>query len=74
MRIFYPFDNLPKKKLNLLLRELVFIDILIKFSSLGHLHDNEDVSGGIEYLIKFDDVWVANKFEDFNLAGDLDLK
>jgi len=45
--------------------------ILVEFSTLGHFHDDEDVVGGIEHLIQFDDIGMGNKLEYLDLAGDL---
>jgi hypothetical protein len=71
MRILYPFDDLAEKEFNVFLSELVLVDKLIQFTSLGYLHNNKYVSGGVEYLVQFDDVRMTDKFKDFDFACDL---
>jgi hypothetical protein len=73
MCILYSFNDLSEKELNLFFCEVVLVDILIKFSPLGYLHDDEDISGGIEHFIEFNYVQMTDEFEDFELPSDLDM-
>jgi hypothetical protein len=71
MRVIDCLDDLPKEQSHVLLGKIVMLYILVEFSTLGHFHDDEDVVGGIEHLIQFDDIGMGNKLEYLDLAGDL---
>ena len=45
--------------------------IIIELSALCVLHDDEDVIGGIEDFVEFDDILVVDEFEYFDLSYDL---
>jgi len=45
--------------------------IIIELSALCVLHDDEDVIGGIEDFVEFDDILVVDEFEYFDLSFDL---
>lgn len=69
--ISYAVYDLPEEKLGLVLGDLMCLDVVEKFSLLCEFHDDEDVVGGIEYLIQFDDVSVVDKPEYLDLSLDL---
>jgi len=49
----------------------MFVNILKELTTLGHFHNNKDISRGIQHFIEFDDVGVFDKFEYFYLSFDL---
>jgi hypothetical protein len=71
MGILYSFNDLPKKELDLFFRQVVLVDILIKFAPLSHLHNDEDIRGGIEHFIKFNYIKMTDEFKDFEFPRDL---
>lgn len=54
--------------------DIVILYVIIEFATFSELHDDKDVVGGIEYLVKFDDIFVVDELEDFDLSFDLDDK
>lgn len=73
MRVPDTTDDLPEEKSGLFLGDIVILYVIVKFSAVCQFHDDEDVVGGIEYLIKFDDILVADEFEYLDLSFDLNL-
>jgi hypothetical protein len=64
-------DDLSEEEPGLLLGDIVILNVIVELAAVGQFHDDEDVVGGIEYLVKLDDVLVADELEDLNLALDL---
>lgn len=69
--ISYAVYYLPEEKLSLVLGDLMCLDVVKEFSLLCEFHDDEDVIGGIEYLVQFDDVGVVDEPEYLDLPLDL---
>ena len=49
---------------------LVFYYVVEELAVLHELHDEEQLLGGLDYLVELDEVRVADEFEDVDLAGD----
>jgi hypothetical protein len=62
MRISYSADDLFEKEFGFLFREDIIMYIIIELSSLCVLHDDEDIIGGIEYFVEFDDILMIDEF------------
>ena len=71
MRVPDATDDLPEEKSGLLLADIVILYVVVQFAAVCQFHDDEDVVGGIEYLIEFDDILVADEFEYLDLSLDL---
>ena len=71
MSIVHTSHDLLEDASRLIFRDLVALDVIIEFSSLGQLHYDEDVVSRIEDLIQFDDVWVVDEFKYLDLPFDL---
>jgi len=71
MRVPDATDDLPEEKSGLLLADIVILYVIVQFAAVCQFHDDEDVVGGIEYLVEFDDILVADEFEYLDLSLDL---
>lgn len=71
MRVAHPADDLPEEEARLLLADVVILDVVVQFSSVGQFHDHEDVVGGVEHLVQLDDILMRDELEDLDLALDL---
>jgi len=67
-------NYLFEKKPSFILRDVIILNVIVKFSTLCKFHDDEDVIGCIKDFIEFDDVLVVDEFEYFDLSFDLDRK
>lgn len=45
--------------------------IIIELPTLCIFHDDKNIVGSIQYLIKFDDIFVIDEFQYFDLSFDL---
>lgn len=73
MSVGYSVDNLFEEEPRVLLGDVVILYIVIEFAALCEFHDDEDIVGGVEYFVQFDDVLVVDEFEYFDLSFDLGL-
>lgn len=69
--ISYAIYYLPEEKLGLVLGDLMGLDVIKELALLRKFHDDEDVVGGIEDLVQFDDVGVVDEPEYLDLSLDL---
>ena len=65
------FNNLFEKMTCHLFSKIIVLYIVIKLASFSHFHDNIDISGGIKYFKKFDDMWVIDESQNLDLSFDL---
>lgn len=73
MRVLHSTDDLPEKKLGLIFRDIIILDVIVEFSSICEFHDDEDIIGSIEDLVKFDDVLVVDELKYFDLPFHLNV-
>lgn len=68
---FDTLDDLLEEVACLILWKIIILNKVIELSAFCHLHNNEDIGCRVEDLIQFDDIGVADKFEDLDLSFDL---
>lgn len=66
-------DDLFEEETGIFLVDIVVLDVVVEFSPLCEFHDDEDVVGGVEHFVEFDDVVVVDELKDPNLPLDLSL-
>jgi hypothetical protein len=62
MSVSYPTNDLLKKEFGFLFGKDIIVDIIVELSTLGVFHNDEDIIGGIEYFIEFDNIFVIDEF------------
>jgi len=67
----HSFNNLLEVMTGLLFRKIVILNIVIKLSAFGHLHDHKDISSRIQDLIKLDYIGMVDELQDLDFPFDL---
>lgn len=71
MGVGHSTDDLLEKEAGILFSDVVVLDIVVELATLCEFHDDEDVVGGVEYFVEFDDVLMVDEFEYLDLSFDL---
>jgi len=64
-------DDLLEEEPCIFLADLIELDVVVQFASLGQLHDDEYVVAGVQDLVKLDDIVVVDELEDSYFPFDL---
>lgn len=65
-------DDLFEEEAGVFLADVIVLDVVVELAAFCVFHDDEDVVGGVEHLIQFDDVLVVDKLEDAYFSLDLE--
>ncbi len=65
------FNNLLEKMACHIFSKIIVLYIVIELAPFSQFHDYIDVSSGVEYFKKFDDMWVIDESQNLNLSFDL---